>query len=195
MRHVLILERPAQIAPLLLLLACDLVLSCWSLLRSIHVLYAQEIERLTMGLCLCTCISCPISSCVGCCTFAVADSLVPPSEPLYRRQLWGFPLWQVVVCAFSLSFFGLYVPLVAVCSRSVERKQPWRFIYPTEGNCWSEGSPEYATLGLLTGAALGITSVWLLVVILSYLFSRSRQPTNDEIKNEYKSSDEGMGLV
>lgn len=130
-------------------------------------------------MCCCTCISCPIGGCVGCGTAAFADGIVnPPSqpnEPLYQRRLVGLPLYQVVVAAFGISFFCLYLPLATLCSKS--SKARWS-IFPTEGDCWSEGNPMYVEYGLLTGALLGVSFIWLLRIIASYLNDPDRFGTS-----------------
>ena len=149
-----------------------------------------------MGLCICTCISCPISSCVGCGTVAAAGSIVPPSEnsyePIYRRHVWnnGPQLYKFVACAFGFSFLCLYLPLVTLCSRSGRGgsyHSPSWSIYPTDGDCWSEGSPKYPLLGLLTGAAMGVSFVWLIFIILNYL--GSLLSSHDNARSSYALSE------
>lgn len=136
-----------------------------------------------MGLCVCTCITCPIGMCIGCgtagCAGCVAENNNTPmpslaadnnNQALYRQKIWGIQLYQIVVGIFLLCFSCLYIPLVTLCSRSTSSTR-WS-IYPGDGDCWSEGSPEYVNLGWWTGIVLGTTSMWLLCVLFSFIMDQ-----------------------
>jgi len=118
---------------------------------------------------MCTCISCPVGSCLGCCSgcFFVEPPHRRDTLPLYQRRLmFGFPLYQVVLFCFGICFLCLYLPLATLCSQSSPSGR-WS-LYPDAGNCWSEGNPQYTTFGLFAGFPLGFTFIWLFFIAVSF---------------------------
>jgi len=87
---------------------------------------------------------------------------------------------------FAFGFLVLYLPLTIICARADGAR--WK-LYPTEGECWSEGgSAPGADLGLLAGAVMGFGLAGLLVVAVQPFCLATFCPQRKILDNEHTTS-------
>jgi len=123
-----------------------------------------------MGLCCCTFLT-PVGACLGCSSWCCAKNL--DSEKIGQFRYFAAAL-------LVIGIFGLYLPLTVLCARV--QGASWE-IYPTDGECWSEGSGVYANLGVAAGLCIGAGATGFIVTQILYR-NQSARSLDSEAPNE-----------
>jgi hypothetical protein len=133
-----------------------------------------------MGMCMCTMVSFPISSCVGCtiATIISDHDSIPMNDNDYHETIISLRNFAIALAAG----FVCYIALTIQCARSDGDK--WTFIR-NDGECWSEGGDmPFIGLGLVTGALLGIGLFGTLIMAYTVLQQKYSIQNNDNERDD-----------
>ena len=129
-----------------------------------------------MGLCMCTMVSCPIGSCVGC----VFGGCLNPSDEATKKGLLG--IFSAIFAAGCIC----YIILKSKC-KDADFQDRINEQELSGGECWSEGGRmPFIDLGLWTGALMGVGFFGLTVMLIRMLCQAHRikkQNTTDLLGN------------
>jgi hypothetical protein len=139
-----------------------------------------------MGMCCCTFVGLPIGLAVGS-SAACKCCILQRDPPLVVFR--GVDV--TMICFFAglllASLCALYIPLTVFCARR-DGGVPWK-LYPTEGECWSEGpeTPPWMYLGLAAGLLMGFATIGLIISVFRGLLCgpRSSSTTHDNGDMEF----------
>jgi hypothetical protein len=129
-----------------------------------------------MGLCMCTMVSCPIGSCVG----GVFGGCLNPSDEATKKGLLG--IFSAIFAAGCIC----YIILIIKCADADSKGWNNGHVL-TEGECWSEGGRgPFMSLGLLTGALMGVGFSGLTVMLIRMLCQIHRtKELNTDLLGKY----------
>ena len=126
-----------------------------------------------MGLCMCTMVSCPIGSCVGCGFGGCLDA----SDVAIKKRLMG--RFSAIFAAGCICFIILMIK----CEQAdAQDRREGHNLYG--GQCWSEGGRyPFTGLGLLTGALMGVGFFGLTVMLIRMQcqIHRTKEQNTDQL--------------
>jgi hypothetical protein len=132
-----------------------------------------------MGMCMCTMLGCPIGLAVGSGATCCAAPLVQQVPRIVLRN--GVEVTELLFFAafFLATFVCFYLPLTILCARATraansssrnDSSNSWE-LFPSDGECWSEGgSMPYTDLGLWTGFIMGFALLGLITSTVRVLY-------------------------
>ena len=126
-----------------------------------------------MGMVICTFVTCPIGSCVGC----VLGACGGRTDVVDKKVLLG------AFCAVFAAGCICYIALSILCAKA--DGDHWTLIR-SEGECWSEGGTmPFWNLGWWTGALIGVGFFGMIVMLYRIHQARKEKQTLEETRGDY----------
>jgi len=136
-----------------------------------------------MGMVICTFVTCPIGSCIGCVTAACCAAGHRDDDQARAKRRLLLTLFATILAAGCIC----YVALTIGCAKADNDR--WT-LFRGEGECWSEGgSMPYGGLGWWTGALLGV-GFFGTVILLDRMRRDWKMERNHEHENFQQMEEE-----